>query len=188
MAAQPTETGVVPTPPLTPKQGAIRHVPGRMARVEGLRRLPLVNVSIETEVNGPFLLRSPKADSSGRSRGLLNAPEHVVIVSQNAGGKAPIRHLLRGNLRANRLVAGGLPAREHLGKMSPRETVHVVAQTVEPVAIEVAGLALLELLAVAEIGEQTLGIGDFREPLRPLDNSRSKTVCAWPNRVEAVVT
>ena len=36
VAAQPTETGVAPAPPLTPKQGSIRHVAGRMARVEGL--------------------------------------------------------------------------------------------------------------------------------------------------------
>ncbi len=36
VAAQPTETGVAPAPPLTPKQGSIRHVEGRMARVEGL--------------------------------------------------------------------------------------------------------------------------------------------------------
>jgi hypothetical protein len=58
VAAQPTETGVAPAPPLTPKQGSIRHGKGRMARVEGLRRPSLVNASIETEVNGPFLLRS----------------------------------------------------------------------------------------------------------------------------------
>ena len=58
VAAQPTETGVAPAPPLTPKQGSIRHGPGRTARVAGFRRLSLVNASIETEVNGPFLLRS----------------------------------------------------------------------------------------------------------------------------------
>ena len=67
VAAQPTETGVAPAPPLTPKQGSIRHVEGRMARVEGLRRLSLVNASIETEVNGPFLLRSPIGARSRRS-------------------------------------------------------------------------------------------------------------------------
>ena len=58
VAAQPTEPGVAPAPPLTPKQGPIRHVEGRTARLEGFRRLSLVNASIETEVNGPFLLRS----------------------------------------------------------------------------------------------------------------------------------
>jgi hypothetical protein len=58
VAAQPTETGVAPAPPLTPKQGSIRHVEGRTARVAGFRRLSLVNASIETEVNGHFLLRS----------------------------------------------------------------------------------------------------------------------------------
>jgi hypothetical protein len=36
VAAQPTEAGVAPAPPLTPKQGSIRHVEGRMAPVQGL--------------------------------------------------------------------------------------------------------------------------------------------------------
>jgi hypothetical protein len=58
VAAQPTEAGVAPAPPLTPKTGSIRHVPGRMARLERVQRVSLVNASIETEVNGPFLLRS----------------------------------------------------------------------------------------------------------------------------------
>jgi hypothetical protein len=66
-AAQPTETGVAPAPPLTPKQGSSRHGPGRKARVEGLRRRSLVNASIETEVNGPFFLRSLNCVSSTRS-------------------------------------------------------------------------------------------------------------------------
>ena len=58
VAAQPTETGVAPAPPLTPKQGSIRHGLRRMARLEGLRKVSLVNASVETEVNGPFFLRS----------------------------------------------------------------------------------------------------------------------------------
>jgi hypothetical protein len=35
---------------------------------------------------------------------------------------------LGGDFGANRLVARGFPAREHLGKMSPEKTVHVIAQ------------------------------------------------------------
>ena len=67
VAAQPTETEVAPAPPLTPKQGSFRHVAGRIARVEGLPGLSLVNAFVETEVNGPFVLRSPNRSFSGLS-------------------------------------------------------------------------------------------------------------------------
>jgi len=60
VAAQPTETGVAPAPPVTPKTGSIRHGTRWTARLERVRRVSWVNASIETEVNGPFLLRSPK--------------------------------------------------------------------------------------------------------------------------------
>jgi hypothetical protein len=49
--------------------------------------------------------------------------------------------------------------------MSPRKTVHVVAQRIEPEPIKVAGFPLFKQLAVAEMSEQAIRISDLREPL-----------------------
>jgi hypothetical protein len=147
-----------------------------------------VNVSIETEVNGPFLLRSPNRGFSRYSRGLLNAPEDVVIVRQDAGGKAAVGHLLSGDFGPNCLVAPDLPAREHLSEMSPRKTVYIVAQRIESEPIEVAGFPFLKQLAVAEMSEQTLGIGNLREPLPSSGQYPLEDGLPWPKQVEAVAT
>ena len=49
--------------------------------------------------------------------------------------------------------------------MGTRKRVHVIPQPVEPVAIKVAGFTFLKQLAVAKMSEQTIGIGEVREPL-----------------------
>ena len=57
------------------------------------------------------------------------------------------------------------PECAHLGEMSPRRAVHIVAQRIEPEPIEAAGFTFLKQSAVPEMSEETIGIDDLREPL-----------------------
>jgi hypothetical protein len=60
---------------------------------------------------------------------------------------------LGGDFGANRLVARGFPAREHLRKMWPKKRVRVIAQRIEPEPIEAAGFSFFKQLAVADMSE-----------------------------------
>jgi hypothetical protein len=49
--------------------------------------------------------------------------------------------------------------------MGTGKRVQVIPQPVAPGAIKVAGFTFLKQLAVAKMSEQTIGIGEVREPL-----------------------